>query len=95
VITNTEKETIVKYAKKYNIETIYLFGSSIEENSTANDIDLGIIGIQPGQFFKFMSELSKNLPKNIDIVDLSDKTLFNTMVKENGKIIYESTSKGV
>jgi len=88
MITDADKEIIIRYAKKYNVASIYLFGSSLEDNIEAGDIDLGVKGIAPGLFFKFYGELLRKLSKDVDLVDLSKKSLFNDMVKERGVQIY-------
>lgn len=88
MITDKEKEIIIQYAKKYNISSVYLFGSSIDENSQANDIDLAVKGIAPKLFFKFYGELLRNLSKPVDLVDLSKKSLFNEIVEEKAIKIY-------
>lgn len=88
MVTEMEKKIILKYAKKYNVSTIILFGSSLEEDTEYNDIDVGVKGIKPGLFFKFYTDLFKSLSKPVDIVDLSKKSLFNDIVKETGIKIY-------
>ncbi len=65
-----------------------LFGSSIEKDDGANDIDLGVRGIEPKLFFKFYAELVKQLSKPVDLVDLSQKSLFNDLIEETGVKIY-------
>ncbi len=76
MITKHEREIILKCAEKYNVSSVFLFGSSIEKGER-EDIDIGVKGIEPRLFFKFYAELVKNLPKNVDLVDLSKKSLFN------------------
>jgi predicted nucleotidyltransferase len=88
MITEYEKDVILRYAKKYNVSSVFLFGSSIEKEEGANDIDLGVRGIEKKLFFKFYAELVKHLSKPIDIVDLSQKSLFNDIVEETGVRIY-------
>ena len=88
MITETDKKTIQQYAKKYNVSYIILFGSSIEKGKKANDIDLGVKGIEPQLFFKFYAELYKYLSKPVHLIDLSRKSLFNDLVEETGQKIY-------
>ena len=56
MITESDKNIIIQYAKKYNVTAIILFGSSVERDKKANDIDLGVKSIEPRLFFKFYAE---------------------------------------
>lgn len=88
MITEYEKDVILRYAKKYKVSSVLLFGSSIEREEGANDIDIGVKGIEQKLFFKFYAELVKHLSKPVDLVDLSQKSLFNDIVEETGVRIY-------
>lgn len=88
MITKTEKNIILKCARRYNVSSVLLFGSSVEKEGSANDIDLGVKGIKPKLYFKFYAELVKQLPKRVDLVDLSKKSLFNDLIKKTGVKIY-------
>lgn len=88
MITEKDKNIIIKLAKKYNVSTIFLFGSAIKQSEESNDIDVGVKGIEPRLFFKFYSELYKLLSKPVDLVDLSNRSLFNDLVEEKGLKIY-------
>lgn len=88
MITEHEKDIILQCAKKYKVSSVLLFGSSVEQDKAANDIDLGVKGIKPQLFFKFYAELVKRLSKPVDLVDLSLKSLFNDIVEETGVKIY-------
>ena len=92
MITEEEKQIIVKYAKKYNILYVILFGSSLSKDKETNDIDLAVKGIEPSLFFKFYAELFKNLSKPVDLIDLSVKSSFCDFVEETGVRIYGQTS---
>jgi len=88
LINEDDKEVIIQYAKKYNVSSVYLFGSSLDDYNKANDIDLAIKGISPKLFFKFYGELLRNLSKPVDLIDLSKKSLFNQIIEEKGVKIY-------
>ncbi|PXF58194.1 MAG: hypothetical protein C4B59_13685 [Candidatus Methanogaster sp.] len=88
MISETDKQIISQCAEKYKVSSIYLFGSSLDERSEPNDIDLAVEGIRPNVFFKFYGELMRNLSKPVDIVDLSGKSLFNQIIAEKGVKIY-------
>ncbi|MGH7450488.1 MAG: nucleotidyltransferase family protein [bacterium] len=88
MLSEPDKNIIIKCAQKYNVSAVYLFGSSLNVNAQARDIDLGVQGIEPTLFFKFYGELSRHLSKEVDLVDLSHKSLFNALVKKRGIKIY-------
>ena len=83
MISENEKEIIIQCARKYNVSLIYLFGSAVNSKEY-NDIDLAIKGIKPELFFKFYGELLNNLTKPVDLIDLSDESLFNQIIQEKG-----------
>ena len=88
MIKENDKEIILKYAKQYKVSTIFLFGSSVEIDENANDIDIAVKGIDKKLFFKFYTELYKHLSKPVDLIDLSRKSLFNEIIEETGIKIY-------
>lgn len=87
MLKKNEIAVIKKLAKKYNLKSVFLFGSSAEGN-TYNDIDLAIEGIESGYFFSLYGELFKHLTKPVDLVDLKHKTSFNKLIREIGLKIY-------
>ncbi|MFH0814347.1 MAG: nucleotidyltransferase domain-containing protein [Pseudomonadota bacterium] len=88
MITERDKDTIIRFAKKYGVSTIILFGSSSSKDKEARDIDIGVKGIDPRLFFTFYAELFKHLSKPVDLIDLSKKSLFTELVEETGEKIY-------
>lgn len=88
MISEKDKEIIVSYAKKFNVQEIYLFGSSLHKEKEANDIDLAVKGISPTLFFDFYGKLLRYLSKPVDIVNLSKKSRFTQMIEKNAVKIY-------
>lgn len=88
LLNEADRNFIIACARKYDVATIYLFGSSLHNPTQARDIDLGVKGINPALFFKFYGELMRHLSKPVDVVELSQKTLFNALVEEKGVKIY-------
>ena len=88
MLSKTDLDFIKSCAKRYNVSTVYLFGSSLNEGAQPRDIDLGVKGLQPQFFFQFDGELLRYLSKDVDLVDLSKKSLFNDLVEERGIRIY-------
>lgn len=88
MITEHEKDIILRCARKYDVSSVLLFGSSLEDEENADDIDLAVRGIDKKLFFKFYGELVKHLSRPVDLVDLSRKSLFNNIVEETGVKLY-------
>ena len=88
MISNEDKYRLLEIAKKYNVSKLYLFGSSLNSEDNSNDIDLGVEGISDSVYFKFYSELIFSLSKPVDLIDLKKKSLLNTMVKDEGLLLY-------
>lgn len=84
MISENDRETIIGCARKFKVGSVFLFGSSLDKSAQARDIDIGIKGINPRDFFKFYGELIKNLSKPVDVVDLSGESPFNKLVEEKG-----------
>ena len=79
-------------ADKYNIKSVYLFGSYAREEATAeSDVDLlvyGGDGFKLTMVFAFAEELRKALQKNVDVFEIHEvnqesdfyKTIMNERV---------------
>ncbi len=87
MISENDRIIILKYAKKYNLGRVILFGSS-KERTDANDIDLGVNGISPELFFDFCWELYRDISKPVDVIDLDKDCLFNRIVERDGVVLY-------
>lgn len=87
MISETDKEVIIRHAKKYNIARVILFGSA-KDRPDSNDIDIGVKGLAPEQFFKFGWEACRDLSKPVDVVDLDEDCLFTRLVEKDGIVIY-------
>jgi predicted nucleotidyltransferase len=87
MISEKDKKIILKYAKKYNLEKVILFGSS-KERIDARDIDIGVRGISSNSFFDFCWELYRDLSKPIDVIDLTKDCLFNKLIEQDGIVLY-------
>ena len=88
MISEKDKTTILKIARKYKAKKVILFGSGSLPSKESHDIDLAVEGIPNAQFFKFYSELIFNLSKPVDIVDLSRKSRFNSLIVSEGVLLY-------
>ena len=83
------RKTITECAHEFNVKKVWVFGSSLEDDSLARDIDLAVEGILPELFFKFYARLFMALPKPVDLVDLSQDLPIASIVRAEGVAIYE------
>jgi len=88
MISQQERSIILKCAEKYHVASVYLFGSSLRTDVEPRDIDIGVKGLRSDLFFKFYGELLQELPKPVDVVDLSTRSLFTDLVEQEGVLIY-------
>jgi predicted nucleotidyltransferase len=82
-------DIIKKYAQEFSVKSVWLFGSSLEDEDTATDIDLAIEGLAPDKFFDFYGKLYFEMPKPLDLIDLEQKTPMAAIIREKGIRIYE------
>jgi predicted nucleotidyltransferase len=89
MISRQDREAITELAVRYDVRRILLFGSSADPVARdPQDIDLAVEGIRPDQYFKFYGDLLVSLSKPVDLVDLSQKGLFNEFVIRDGVQVY-------
>jgi predicted nucleotidyltransferase len=88
MIAEADREVITQVAREFKVGKVVLFGSSLTEGREPNDIDLGVKGIEPRLFFRFYGKLMRRLSLPVDVVDLSQRTLFTELVEETGVTIY-------
>ena len=88
MISEQDKAKIIDLGRQYHVREIFLFGSSIGPNRRAKDIDIGVAGIAPENFFNFYGDLLFELLKPIDLIDLSSNTKFNRLVYRDGIRLY-------
>ncbi len=89
MISESDKAIIISLAKKFDVNTVFLFGSSLDDKTTPNDIDLGVKGIAPSQFFKFYGKLLRQLSKPVDVVNLSRPSELTNAIEKVAVKIYE------
>ena len=88
MLSARDKTTIQAISKKYHAKRVLLFGSSLDVTKESRDIDLAVEGITPRDFFKYYGDLLLALSKPVDVIDLSEKSRFVTMVERDGVPIY-------
>jgi len=82
-------DTIVSCARAFDVDVIWLFGSALETPENARDIDLAVEGLAYERFYKFYAELDTRMPKQVDLVDLSEGPWLEPIIRDRGIRIYE------
>ena len=88
MISDSERQTIVKMATKYHAKRVLLFGSALSTDKESSDIDIGVEGIEKKDFFTFYGELMCALSKPVDVIDLSITSRFSELVNLEGMSLY-------
>ena len=88
MISEADKKTIQEISKKYHAKRVLLFGSSLDPIREGRDIDIGVEGIDPREFFDYYGDLMLKLSKPVDVIDLSETSKFVILVKRDGVSIY-------
>ena len=88
MLTAHDRTRIEDIAKRYRVDRVLLFGSSISDEAEAHDIDLAVEGLAASRFFSFYAELIFSLSKPVDLVDLSRKTRFTDIIRREGVSVY-------
>lgn len=88
MISEKDRDIIIAYAKKFDVKEIFLFGSSLDNESEARDIDLAVRGISAVAFFNFYGKLLRHLSKSVDVVNLSRPSRFTKFIESQAVKIY-------
>ena len=80
-------KAIERLTKRYQWDEIYLFGSITkpERFSQRSDVDIGIKGLNKYQHYRFISDFSGLLEREVDVVRLEDCPFAEAIVKRGIK----------
>lgn len=92
MISSYLQQVVRSAAQDFGVDTVWLFGSAAEDEASARDIDLAVEGLSPDRFFDFYRRLYFELPKPVDLVDLSQDPPIASIVRARGVRIYERGS---
>ncbi|MEW6261789.1 MAG: nucleotidyltransferase domain-containing protein [Thermodesulfobacteriota bacterium] len=74
--------------KAAGAKEVYLFGSAATGTlREGSDIDLAVLGLPPGIFFRTMGQVSCAINRPIDLVDLDEDTPFTRYLREEGELV--------
>jgi predicted nucleotidyltransferase len=88
MVSQNDIETIKDLSNKYHAKRVVLFGSALQSQREPKDIDLGVEGVAPQDYYRYCGELMMSLTKPVDIVDLSIPCKFVDLVLKEGVVLY-------
>ena len=81
-------ETAAKFLKNEGCQSVFLFGSMVTGKIHQNsDIDIGIKGLPPGNFFRVYAQLDNNISNEVDLVDFDANYKFYNLLSSIGEIV--------
>ena len=89
MVSSDFQKIIKSGAKEFDVKTVWLFGSSLEDQDQAHDIDLAVEGVAPERFFDFYRKLYFSLSKPVDLVDMGLDPPMSILIRQKGVRIYE------
>ena len=90
MISAEVKRVVVDCAKEFDVGALWLFGSSLGDQSVARDIDLAVEGLSKERFFEAYGTLSWSSPYDVDLKPIENLTpLIQARVRE-GSVLYEA-----
>jgi len=92
MISSNLQQVVRSVAEDFDVEAVWLFGSAVEDEASARDIDLAVEGLPRERFFDFYGRLYFELSKPVDLVDLSQNPPIATIIRAKGVRIYERGS---
>jgi predicted nucleotidyltransferase len=88
MLSPQDKAKIEDIAQRYRVGRVLLFGSSVNDQADARDIDLAVEGLAPSRFFSFYADLIFSLSKPVDLVDMGRKSRFTDIIRKEGIAVY-------
>ena len=74
--------------KNEGCKSVFLFGSMVTGNfHEDSDIDIGIIGLPPKNFFRVYASLDRKTTKKIDLVDFDLSKDFYELLNSLGEVV--------
>lgn len=67
MISSNLIETVRACAKDFGVKSVWLFGSALEDEEKATDIDLAVEGLVPEKFFDFYGRLFLSCPSRLTL----------------------------
>lgn len=81
-------ESAISILRKYGVTEIYLYGSLADGTFNENsDIDIAVRGLKPESYLKAYSDLSFNVNKKIDLLNMDTQERFAGLLNSLKELI--------
>ena len=87
-VTAEAIDKAVEISKQFGASKIILFGSSVEDLSSARDLDLAVAGLSGWNVIRLAAKLEEVLKLNVDVVSLQPENKFVSHILTYGKVLY-------
>lgn len=87
-ITTEAIDKAVEISKKFGASKVVLFGSSVDDPSSARDMDLAVAGLSGWNIIRLAARLEDELKLNVDVVSLEPQNKFVSHILNYGKVLY-------
>ena len=77
----------VALARAYGATRFILFGSGLEEQTEANDLDLACDGVPGWKLFELGARLEEELEVSLDLIPLSPPSRFTRLIEARGRVL--------
>jgi predicted nucleotidyltransferase len=81
-------EKAIILLKDEGCESVFLFGSMVTGKiHDESDIDIGITGLSPHNFFRVYAHLDRQLKNKVDLVDFDENEDFFLLLNSLGEVV--------
>ncbi|OGU65246.1 MAG: hypothetical protein A2279_13295 [Stygiobacter sp. RIFOXYA12_FULL_38_9] len=87
-VTAEAIDKAVEISRQFGASKIVLFGSSVEDLSSARDLDLAVAGLSGWNVIRLAAKLEEVLKLNVDVVSLQPENKFVSHILTYGKVLY-------
>jgi len=89
MISSHLRQVVRSAARDFDVEAVWLFGSAVEDEASARDIDLAVEDLPRERFFDFYGRPYFAPPKPVDLVDLPQDPPIAVLIRVRGVRTYE------
>ncbi len=85
------QESVPEIIEKYpTVKKIVVFGSIVTRTmNTLSDVDIYVDNVAPSMYWNLMSDFSKYIGREVDLLTIDDDSYFVNIILKKGKTIYE------